>query len=184
MPQPGDVVPNTFHFQYPVRMSSWLLRGLAMSVVHILARVLLGVAIVQAPLHSTVWKTLAVAAVVLIAIIWGGIDGMRDARANPDPDDYEDLTVRWLKAGLLAGVISAIVCWILGRFFFAGIGEAGFFVELFAGGSFTALVIFGPAFLGAAVGRFLVRRDQRKSDPSSDDWTETRSEDTRPVPTA
>lgn len=155
-----------------------------MSVVHILARVLLGIGVVQAPLHSTIWKTLAIAAVVLIAIIWGGIDGMADARAHSDPDDYADLTVRWLKAGLLAGVIAAIVCWILGRFVFAGIGEAGFFIELFAGGSFTALVIFGPAFLGAAVGRWLIRRDQRKAERSRDEWTDTRTDDTAPIPTA
>ncbi|MFW0784933.1 B-4DMT family transporter [Gordonia sp. CPCC 206044] len=152
-------------------MSSWLLRGSFMTAVHVIARVLLGVAVVNAPLHSTVWKTIAIAAVVLVAVLWGGIDGMGDARSNPDPDDYQDLTVRWLKAGVFAGVVAGLICWILGRFVFAGIGESGFFIEIFAGGSFTALLIFVPAFVGAAIGRWLVRRDQRKSQPNEDDWS-------------
>lgn len=141
-----------------------------MTAVHVIARVLLGIAVVQAPLHSTTWKTIAIGAVVLLALIWGGIDGMADARANEDPDDYADLTVRWLQAGLLAGVLAGLIGWILGKFVFAGIGQANLFTELIAGGSFTALLIFFPAFLGAAVGRWLVRR-QNRSDDSDDDWS-------------
>merc|ERR1711969_478420 len=99
-----------------------------MTAVHVIARVLLGVAVVNAPLHTTVWKTIAIAAVVLVALVWGGFDGVADARANPDPDDYADLTVRWLQAGVLG--------WFLGRFVFAGIGEASLFIEVIAGGSF------------------------------------------------
>lgn len=151
-------------------MSSWLPRGLVMTAVHVIARVLLGVAVVNAPLHTTVWKTIAIAAVVLVALLWGGVDGVADARANPDPDDYDDLTVRWLQAGLLAGVLAGLISWILGRFVFAGIGEGSLFVELIAGGSFTALLVFVPAFTGAAVGRFIVRRDQRKN-AAEDDWS-------------
>lgn len=143
--------------------SSWLLRGLVMTAVHVLARVLLGVAVIHAPLHSTAWRTIALAAVILVALLWGGVDGIRDARANVDPDDYEDLTVRWLQAGVLAGVAAGLISWILGSFVFAGIGQASLLVELFAGGSFTALVIFVPAFVGAAVGRWLTRREQRRS---------------------
>lgn len=152
-------------------LSSWLLRGVVMTVVHVLARVLLGIAIIEAPLHSTVWKTIVVAVVVLVALLWGGVDGIADARANADPDDYADLTLRWLKAGVLAGVLAGIISWIVGSFAFDGIGQASLWVEIFAGGSFTALIIFAPAFLGAAVGRFLVRRDQRNKDRDSDDWS-------------
>ncbi|NDK90990.1 hypothetical protein GYA93_15565 [Gordonia desulfuricans] len=159
--------------------SSWLLRGGVMTVVHVLARVLLGVAVIHSPLHSTTWKTVVVAVVVLIALLWGGVDGIADARANPDPDDYQDLTVRWLKAGVFAGVVAGVVSWAIGTFWFAGIGQANFAVELFAGGSFTALLIFVPAFVGAAVGRFLVRRDQRKNEPDTSDWSvhEARTEE-------
>ncbi|WHU49622.1 B-4DMT family transporter [Gordonia sp. L191] len=150
--------------------SSWLLRGVVMTAVHVVARVVLGLAIIHAPLHSTVWKTIAVAVVVLVSLLWGGIDGIADARANPDPDDYEDLTVRWLKAGVFAGVVAGLISWILGSFVFAGIGQASLWVELIAGGSFTALLIFVPAFVGAAVGRWLMRRDQRKNS-HDDDWS-------------
>ncbi|MFW0794590.1 B-4DMT family transporter [Gordonia sp. CPCC 205515] len=153
-------------------MSSWLLRGLTMTIVHVIARVLLGIAVVEAPLHTTAWKTIAIAAVVLVALIWGGIDGIADARAHEDPDDYSDLTVRWLQAGLLAGLLSGIVGWLLGNFVFAGIGQANLFVEVVAGGSFTALLIFFPAFVGVAVGRWLTRRQQRKADAADDDdWS-------------
>lgn len=152
------------------RMSSWLVRGVTFTAVHVLARILLGVAVVEAPLHSTVWRTIAIAVVVLIALVWGGYDGIRDARANPDPDDYEDLTVHWLKAGLLAGVVSGLICWILGSTVLAGIGQASFFVELIAGASFTALLVFVPAFVGAAIGRWLIRREQNKNAPE-DDWS-------------
>ena len=152
------------------RMSSWLVRGLTMTAVHVLARVLLGFAVVQAPLNSTIWRTIAIAVVVLIALVWGGYDGIRDARANPDPDDYEDLTVRWLQAGVLAGVLAGLISWILGTVVLAGIGQPSLFIELIAGASFTALLVFVPAFVGAAIGRFLVRRDQNKG-AADDDWS-------------
>ncbi|GAC68804.1 B-4DMT family transporter [Gordonia soli] len=160
-------------------MHSWLLRGLVMTAVHVVARVLLGVAVVNVPLQTTVWKTVAIAAVVIVALLWGGVDGLRDARANPDPDDYEDLTVRWLQAGVLAGVLAGLISWILGKFVFGGIGQQGLFVEIIAGGSFTALLVFVPAFVGAAVGRWLIRRDYNKKHPVEDDWSvhEDRSQD-------
>ncbi|ORM24053.1 B-4DMT family transporter [Williamsia sp. 1135] len=149
-------------------MVAWLLRGLVMSAVHIGARVLLGLAIVAWPLESTMWKTVAIAAVVLVALIWGGVDGLIDGREHEDPDDYRDLTMVWLKAGLLAGLISAIVCWILGNWVMAGIGQNSLAIEIFAGGSFTTLLIFVPSLVGAALGRFLTRRQHRKNQAARD----------------
>ncbi|MEH3155355.1 MAG: B-4DMT family transporter [Gordonia paraffinivorans] len=154
-------------------MLSWLIRGLPLAAVHIVARVLLGMAIVHSPLHGTWWKTIAVAAVVIIPLIWAGIEGIADGRAHDDPDDYEDLTMRWLKAGLLAGVVAGIVGWALANYVFAGMGRNSFFIELFAGGSFTALLVFLPAMVGASVGRFLARRQRRRDQRDE-------SEDTRP----
>ncbi|HEY9313526.1 B-4DMT family transporter [Williamsia sp.] len=150
-------------------MVAWLFRGLVMSVVHIGARVLLGLAIVAWPLESNYWKTIAIAGVVLVALIWGGIDGLLDGRAHPDPDDYEDLTMRWLKAGLLTGLISAVVCWVLGNWVMSGIGENTLAIEIFAGGSFTTLLVFVSALIGAAVGRFLTRRQHRKNEVQEHD---------------
>ncbi|HMS77607.1 MAG: B-4DMT family transporter [Gordonia sp.] len=151
-------------------MGSWLLRGIPLTAVHIVARVLLAIAVVEKPLSSSTWKVLAVAAVVLVALLWGGVDGIRDARANPDPDDYADLTVRWLKAGLFAGVVAAVVCWIIGTWFMSGIGQASLPIEIIAGGSFTALLVYAPAFVGFSFGRWVVRRDQRKNEPE-EDWS-------------
>lgn len=150
-------------------MQSWLLRGIIMSIVQIAARILLGAAVIAWPVQSPIFRTIAIAAVVLIAVIWGGFDGIQDARANPDPDDYEDLTMRWLKAGFFAGVVSCFLCWILGTFWLNGIGEATFWIEMIAGTSFVTLLTYVPAFFGVSVGRFLVRREQRKGE--DDDWS-------------
>lgn len=150
-------------------MNSWLLRGIVMSIVHIAARILLGFAVIAWPLQSSIYRTLAIAVVVLVAIIWGGYDGLRDARAHPDPDDYEDLTVMWLKAGFFAGVVSCVVCWILGTVVLDGIGQAPFWIEITAGVSFITLLVYVPAFFGVSVGRALIRREQRKGE--DDDWS-------------
>lgn len=139
-----------------------------MSAVHIGARVVLGLSIVAWPLESNYWKTIALAAVVLVALLWGGVDGLIDGRAHDDPDDYRDLTMVWLKAGLLAGLISAVVCWILGNWVMSGIGQNSLAIEIFAGGSFTTLLIFVPALAGAALGRFLTRRQHRKNQAKRD----------------
>ncbi|GAA3960955.1 B-4DMT family transporter [Gordonia caeni] len=150
-------------------MESWLLRGIVMSIVQIAARVLLGFAVIAWPVQSTIYRTIAIAAVVLIAVVWGGLDGIRDARANPDPDDYADLTMRWLKAGVLAGAISCFVCWLLGTFWLDGIGQADFWIEMIAGTSFITLIIYVPAFFGVSIGRWLIRREQNKG--VDDDWS-------------
>ncbi|WP_026917834.1 B-4DMT family transporter [Gordonia shandongensis] len=149
-------------------MSSWLLRGTVMSIVHIAARIILSIAVVTAPLSSPIWRWLAIIAVVLVAMIWGGVDGIKDARENADPDDYADLTVRWLKVGVMAGLISCLVSWILGVWspvsWLNGIGQADFLIEILAGGSFITLVVYVPAFFGVTFGRFLIRREQRKAE--------------------
>ncbi len=150
-------------------MNSWLLRGIVMSIVHIAARILLGAAVIAWPVQSPLYRTLVIAIVVLVAIIWGGYDGIRDARAHPDPDDYADLTMMWLKAGLFAGFVSCLVTWVLGTFWLDGIGEASFWIELTAGLSFITLLVYVPAFFGVSVGRAIIRRDQRKDE--DDDWS-------------
>ncbi|AVM00599.1 hypothetical protein C6V83_10280 [Gordonia iterans] len=164
-------------------MDSWLLRGLVMSVVQIAARILLGLAIIAWPVQSPIYRAVAIAVGVLVAVVWGGYDGIRDARANPDPDDYEDLTMRWLKAGLVAGLISCFVCWILGTFWLDGIGQADFWIEMIAGTSFITLLVYVPAFFGVSIGRYLVRREQRKGE--DDDWShhELHNQPTEPVKT-
>ena len=151
-------------------MQSWLLRGIVMSIVQIIARVALGFAIIAWPVQSPISRWIAIIAVVLVAVIWGGYDGIRDARAHPDPDDYEDLTMRWLKAGFFAGLVACFVCWLLGTFWLDGIGQASFWIEMIAGTSFITLLVYVPSFFGVSVGRWIVRRDQRKNEPE-EDWS-------------
>lgn len=156
-----------------VSYMTWLIRGVVMSIVQIAARLILGAVVIAAPLSKTLSTSIAIAAVVLIAIIWGGIDGIRDARANADPDDYADLTVRWLKAGVFAGFVSCLVCWIVGTVgWFNGIGQASFPIEIIAGTSFITLIVFIPAFFGVSVGRLIIRREQRKAENRAQEQTE------------
>lgn len=151
-------------------MNKWLLRGIVMSIVHIVARILLGMAVIAWPVQSQVYRILAIAVVVLIALVWGGYDGIRDARAHPDPDDYEDLTMAWLKAGLFAGFVSCLVCWFLGTFLLDGIGQSSFWIDITAGTSFVTLLVFVSAFCGVSLGRYLVRRENRRNEPE-EDWS-------------
>ncbi|MFT3662499.1 MAG: B-4DMT family transporter [Gordonia sp. (in: high G+C Gram-positive bacteria)] len=149
-------------------MRSWLLRGIVMAAVHIAGRVLLGAAILARPFESPLLRLGVLAVLVAVAALWGGFDGVRDARAHPDPDDAEDLTLRWLKAGALAGVVASLTCWILGTFGVDGIGPSGFVTEMVAGTSFLTLLVYVPAFLGAAAGRFVVRRVRRRTEEPVD----------------
>ncbi|MBB4136491.1 B-4DMT family transporter [Gordonia humi] len=153
-------------------MTSWLLRGVVMSIVQIAARFILGAFIISSPLSKTpaTWVTIAI--VIVVAIVWGGIDGIRDAKAHSDPDDYEDLTVRWLKAGLLAGFVSCLVSYIVGTAgWLNGIGQASFPIEIIAGTSFVALLVFVPAFFGVSMGRIIIRREQRKAEEAAEAQT-------------
>lgn len=140
-----------------------MLRGLVMGALTTVAWVLVGVLMTATPTIGTVWKIVALALIVLAAVVWGGYDGIRDARANPDPDDYADLTMVWLKAGFLAAVIAVVIGWIAGMTLVPGMRPAGLFVVLTAGISFLTLLVYVPAFAGVAIGRWLVRRDERKA---------------------
>ena len=58
-----------------------------------------------------------------------------------------------------------------------GGGLIKFFIEIIAGGSFIALLIFFPAFFGASIGRWLTRRDQRKEQRRLDDESNRETSD-------
>ena len=153
-------------------MHQWLVRGIVMSLVYILVRIALGEFVINSPLESPTYRTLALAIVILVAVIWGGYDGIRDARANPDPDDYEDLTMRWLKAGFFAAVVSVVVCHFLGITALKGMGQPSWFIDLTAGVSFVTLMVLVPAFVGFSIGRYLVRREQNKQEQAEQEAAE------------
>lgn len=144
-------------------MNSWILRGLSMGALVTVAWILVGILMRFAATVGSAWSTIGLALIVLAAVVWGGFDGIRDARANPDPDDYADLTMVWLKAGFLAATIAVVIGWIVGMTLVPAMRPAGLLVSLTAGISFLTLLVYVPAFAGVALGRWIVRRDERKA---------------------
>jgi hypothetical protein len=98
-------------------MTNWMLRGLvfgaAMVVVRLFQGTLISVWQTQAALISVVLLVLFLVGVVA----WGVLDGRADAAANPDPDRRSDLAMTWLLAGLVAGLLSGAVTWLIAVFY-------------------------------------------------------------------
>ena len=138
-------------------MTNWMLRGLvfgaAMVVVRLFQGSLIDVWQTQAGLISIVLLLLFLAGVVL----WGVRDGRSDAAANPDPDRRADLAMTWLLAGLVAGVLSGAVTWLVG-IFYKSLYVGGLINELTVFAAFTALLVFFGGITGVAVGRYLIDR--------------------------
>jgi MFS family permease len=140
-------------------MTNWMLRGLvlggAMVVVRLFQGTLIDVWQTQAALISIVLLALFLAGVVF----WGVLDGRADAAANPDPDRRGDLALTWLLAGLVAGVLSGAVTWLI-AVFYKSLYVGGLINELTTFAAFTALLVFLGAITGVAVGRYLIDRAQ------------------------
>lgn len=135
-----------------------MLRGLvfatAMFVVRLLQGGLINAWQTQAGLISVVLLILFVTGVV----VWGVLDGRADATANPDPDRRGDLAMTWLLAGLAAGILSGAVSWLV-ALVYQGIYTGGLLNEVTTFAAFTALLVFLPGIIGAAVGRWRVDRN-------------------------
>jgi hypothetical protein len=138
-------------------MTNWMLRGFvfggAMVVVRLLQGTLIDVWQTHAGLISIVLLLLFLAGVV----VWGLLDGRADAAANPDPDRRSDLAMAWLLAGLVAGVLSGAVTWVIGVFY-KSLYVGGLINELTVFAAFTALVVFLGGITGVTVGRYLIDR--------------------------
>jgi len=138
-------------------MTNWMLRGLvfgaAMVVVRLFQGTLIDVWQTQAGLISIVLLLLFLAGVVA----WGVIDGRADAAANPDPDRRSDLAMTWLLAGLVAGLLSGAVTWLI-SVFYTSLYVGGLINELTTFAAFTALVVFLGAISGVTVGRWRIDR--------------------------
>ncbi|OBJ20097.1 hypothetical protein A5621_02810 [Mycobacterium colombiense] len=149
-------------------MSNWILRGLVYAAAMVVLRLFQGAMI-------NAWQTQAglISAVLLILFIigvavWGVLDGRADARANPDPDRRGDLAMTWLLAGLLAGVLSGAVTWLL-AIFYKGLYTGGLLNELTTFAAFTALCVFLPGIIGVTIGRWRVDRNPPARRPGTDD---------------
>ena len=146
-------------------MRSWLLRGLFFAVLQTVIR------IVQTMMINT-WETQAAVISIflqvifgVVALVWGYIDGRSDASAQPDPDRRSDLAMTWLLAGLFAGVVSGLACWLIGKVLLgavrAGLPERAHHVRRLHR---TARVRDGDDWV--TLGRFLVDRRYNKEHPT------------------
>ncbi len=138
-------------------MTTWLPRGLVLAAGMVLLRLVQGTLINTYPTNAGMISLALVVLFGLAAFVWALLDGISDARANPDPDRRRDLAMRWLLAGLIAGVLSGIVVWVI-SLFYRNVYVEGVVLELSVFAAFTALLVFLPATLAVAVGRRLVDR--------------------------
>ncbi len=149
-------------------MTGWVVRGIGMGLINVGVRILLGVAVTQWPLHGSQLRWLGLATVLIAVIVWAGLDGVRDRRANPDPDHSADLTMVWLKAAALGGLGAGLVAWIIQMVVDFSLGQNSLFFELTSGAAFTILLIFIPATIAAFLGRLLVGKEAKRKLATTD----------------
>ncbi|NLU81265.1 B-4DMT family transporter [Rhodococcus sp. HNM0569] len=143
-------------------MNAWVVRGLGMALIHVVVRTVLGMAVLQWPLHGSGMRMFALVVVLAAAAVWGWRDARGDRAANPDPEHGADLTMRWLAAAVLGGVVAGLACWILDLLPGLHVTQNGLFFEITSGAAFTILAIFVPAVVAIAVTRILLTRAARK----------------------
>ncbi|OZC71631.1 hypothetical protein CH306_22165 [Rhodococcus sp. 15-725-2-2b] len=149
-------------------MTGWAVRGISMGLVNVVVRLLLGAAVSMWPLSGSALRWVAYALVLLVIIVWAGIDGIRDRRRHPDPDDGEDLTMVWIKAAVVGGLLGGLLSWIVDFFVDFSLGQNGLVFELTSGAAFTILTIFIAASIAVFAGRQIVNREAKKKLATSD----------------
>ncbi|MGB3481311.1 MAG: B-4DMT family transporter [Mycobacterium sp.] len=138
-------------------MAKWLLRGLVLAALMVVVRLVQGALIDQFETSALLISIVLLLVFAAVVMVWGLRDGRADARRNPDPDRRDDLAMTWLLAGLVAGLLSGAVSWFISMIYPA-LYAGGLVSELTSFAAFTALLIFVPATLAGAVGRWLVDR--------------------------
>lgn len=138
-------------------MAKWLLRGLVFAALMVVVRLFQGALINQFETRALLISAVLLAVYVVVVLLWGLVDGRGDARTNPDPDRRGDLAMIWLVAGLVAGVVSGAVSWLISMIY-PDLYAGGLVNELTTFAAFTALLVFLPAIVAVAVGRWLVDR--------------------------
>jgi hypothetical protein len=145
-------------------MNAWVVRAAILGVLAVALRTVLGFAMIYWPTHGAWMRVLCLAVLVAAIAAWGLADGRGDRQAHPDPEQGgADLTMRWLKAGVAGGLGSGMVAWLLGFVPRLDLGDNGLIFELTAGAAFIILLIFVPAMVGVAAGRFLADRGSRNN---------------------
>jgi hypothetical protein len=128
-------------------MTNWMLRGLVLGAAMVVVRLFQGTLISVWQTHAALISIALLLLFIAGVVAWGLIDGREDAAANPDPDRRGDLAMTWLLAGLVAGLLSGAVTWLIAVFYKA-LYVGGLINELTTFAAFTALVVFLGAISG------------------------------------
>lgn len=138
-------------------MAKWLLRGLVFAALMVVVRLFQGALINQFETKALLISLVLLLVFAAVVFLWGLIDGRADARNNPDPDRRADLAMTWLLGGLVAGLLSGAISWFISMVYPA-LYAGGLVNEVTTFAAFTALLVFLPAVLAVATGRWLVDR--------------------------
>src|ERR1700744_3712844 len=138
-------------------MNNWMLRGLVFGAAMVVVRLFQGTLINVWQTHAGLISIVLLLLFIVGVVAWGLIDGREDAAASPDPDRRDDLAMTWLLAGLVAGLLSGAVTWLISVFYKA-VYVGGLINELTTFAAFTALVVLLGAISGVAIGRWRVDR--------------------------
>jgi hypothetical protein len=131
-------------------VNPWLVRATSLILLHVLVRTDLELVLRTAPSSGAALRYGSVALLVLVALLWAGLDAVREDREDVQRDD---LFTRWLKAALLTGPAAGLVGWAVEGLLVDASGTEQLLVELTGGAAFTALLVLVPAALGLFVGR-------------------------------
>ncbi|MFI9408691.1 B-4DMT family transporter [Nocardia gamkensis] len=144
-------------------MQPWISRGLALALLMVVIRSLLSVALEAWAAQSTALRLSALVAFALAAAAYGARDGYRDRLANPDPAHGEDLTIRWLSAGLTAGVVAGCTASLLRAMTPVDLGNNSWLFEITSGAAWTMLLIFASSTVGIAIARVNATRTSQQA---------------------
>lgn len=133
-----------------------------MGLVHFAARLILALAVAGAPSQGSVLRTVTLVAVILIAAVWGGMNGIAAGRGGEDEDHRTDFTIYWLKAAVVAGLLGGLISWLFTVISGVAVSTNSLFFEVTSGAAFTILLVFIPAVIAVTVGRRLAGRKEKK----------------------
>lgn len=129
-----------------------------MAGVLVVIRLVMGVLVEVSPEHGTAVRMLGLVLLVAVAAVWGFVDGKRDRLQHPDPDHGgTDLVMMWMFAAIVAGLVTGLVCWILGKLGL-NMGDNSLFFELVSGASWTVLLLLVGALVGKVIGAKTAQR--------------------------
>ncbi|WP_433760814.1 B-4DMT family transporter [Nocardia sp. CA-135398] len=144
-------------------MNGWVLRAIVLGALVVFLRAALGFAMVYWPTQGSWLRPLCLVVLLAAVVFWGVLDGRKDREVHPDPEHGSDLTIRWLKAAVAAGLGSGAVSWLLDWLPRFDLGDNGLLFELTAGASFIVLLVFIPGLIGIGIGRIIADRQINKS---------------------